>query len=89
MLPSREETRCCGAHGLLNVVEPQLSSQIAAMRLRDVSVTPATKLLVDCPRCLNAFELASLSMGYRVDIEDIVQFVAKSLKTKDSGGNSS
>lgn len=89
MLPSREETRCCGAHGLLNVVEPQLSSQIAAMRLRDVSVTPATKLLVDCPRCLNAFELASHSMGYRVEIEDIVQFVAKSLKPKDSGGISS
>ncbi|MFQ5832648.1 MAG: (Fe-S)-binding protein [Candidatus Thorarchaeota archaeon] len=89
MLPTREETRCCGAHGLLNVVEPGLASKIAEMRLRDVSVTPATKLLVECPRCLMAFTLASSTMGYRIDIVDIVQFVANSLKPKDSGGASS
>lgn len=85
-MPSKENTRCCGSHALLNVVDPVLSSEIGEMRLREVSVTPATLLVTDCPRCVRAFNLAKMIMGYKIEILDITQLVAGSLdKPKDGG----
>ncbi|MFX0106980.1 MAG: (Fe-S)-binding protein, partial [Candidatus Hodarchaeota archaeon] len=35
MVRSETNTRCCGSHALLNMVDPHLASRIAEMRLRD------------------------------------------------------
>ncbi|MFW9800945.1 MAG: (Fe-S)-binding protein, partial [Candidatus Thorarchaeota archaeon] len=86
MVPSEGETRCCGAHALLNMVDAHLSAQIAEMRLRDASVTPASLLVSECPRCLMAFDLATFTLGYTVEILDIVQLVARSLKESAGEG---
>lgn len=86
MVPSEEETRCCGSHALLNMVDPHLSAQIAEMRLRDASVTPASLLVTECPRCLMAFDLATITLGYTVQILDITQLVANSLSTSSERG---
>ncbi len=85
MVPSEKETRCCGSHALVNMVDPHLAAQIAEMRLRDASVTPATKLVSECPRCLLAFDFATMTLGYNIDVVDIAQLVARSLKTKEVG----
>ncbi|MFW9944315.1 MAG: heterodisulfide reductase-related iron-sulfur binding cluster [Candidatus Sifarchaeia archaeon] len=79
MVPSETETRCCGAHALLNMVDPHLSAQIGEMRLRDASVTPASILVTECPRCLMAFDLATYTLDYTVQIQDISQLVAGAL----------
>jgi heterodisulfide reductase subunit D len=81
MAPSRQETRCCGSHALLDVVDPLLASQIAETRLRDATVTPASRIVTECPRCLLAFDLASFTMGYKVKIQDITELVAECLDT--------
>ncbi|KXH73577.1 MAG: hypothetical protein AM326_10555 [Candidatus Thorarchaeota archaeon SMTZ-45] len=86
MTPSRQNTRCCGAHGLLNVVDPVLSSRIAEMRLRDATVTPASRIITECPRCILAFDLAKFTTGYDMKVQDITQIVANSLLPKDSRG---
>jgi Fe-S oxidoreductase len=85
-VPSEQDTRCCGSHALLNRVDPLLASQIAEMRLRDFSVTPATMVITECPRCIRAFDLARMTLGYKVELRDITQIVASSLKPKNSGG---
>jgi heterodisulfide reductase subunit D len=79
MMPSRQSTRCCGAHGLLDVVDPVLSSRIAEKRLRDATVTPASRIITECPRCILAFELAKFTTGYDIVVQDITQIVAESL----------
>lgn len=86
MNPSRQSTRCCGAHGLLNVVDPLLSSRIAEMRLRDATVTPASRIITECPRCILAFDLAKFTTGYEMQVQDITEIVADSLLPKDIGG---
>ncbi len=68
------------------MVDAHLSAQIAEMRLRDASVTPASLLVSECPRCLMAFDLATFTLGYTVEILDIVQLVARSLKESTGGG---
>ncbi len=87
MTPSKENTRCCGAHGLLDVVDPVLSSRIAERRLRDVTVTPASRIITECPRCILAFDLAKFTTGYDTKVQDISQIVAESLVPKDGGGD--
>jgi heterodisulfide reductase subunit D len=89
MTPSKEHTRCCGSHGLLDVVDPVLSSKIAEKRLRDVTVTPATRVVTECPRCILGFDLAKFTTGYEMKVQDITQLVAESLWTeKEEGGDS-
>ncbi len=85
MTPSKEHTRCCGSHGLLDVIDPVLSSQIAEMRLRDVTVTPATRVVTECPRCILGFDLAKFTTGYELRVQDISQLVAESLLPKEGG----
>ncbi|MHA2024501.1 MAG: (Fe-S)-binding protein [Candidatus Thorarchaeota archaeon] len=87
LTPSKEHTRCCGSHGLLDVVEPVLSSRIAEMRLRDVTVTPATRVVTECPRCILGFDLAKFTTGYEMKVQDITQLVAESLFHKVEGGD--
>jgi Fe-S oxidoreductase len=86
MTPSRQSTRCCGGHGLLDVVDPVLSAGIAEKRLRDATVTPASRIITECPRCILAFDLAKFTTGYDTKIQDITQIVAESLLPKEAGG---
>jgi Fe-S oxidoreductase len=88
MVPSEKETRCCGSHAFVNMVDPHLASQIAEMRIRDASVTPATKLVSECPRCLLAFDFATMTLGYSMDTVDIAQLTARSLKTSKEESDS-
>jgi Fe-S oxidoreductase len=87
MTPSKESTRCCGGHGLLDTTNPVLSSRIAEMRLRDVTVTPASRIVTECPRCILAFDLAKFTTGYDTRVQDITQLVAQSLSPKNGGGD--
>ena len=86
MSPSRQNTRCCGGHGLLDVVDPVLSARIAETRLRDATVTPASRIITECPRCILAFDLAKFTTGYDTTVQDITQIVAESLSPKEKRG---
>ncbi|TFH02861.1 MAG: (Fe-S)-binding protein, partial [Candidatus Thorarchaeota archaeon] len=87
MNPSRQNTRCCGSHGLLDIVDPVLSSKIAERRLRDVTVTPASRIVTECPRCMLAFDLAKFTTNYDIMVQDITQLVAGSLLPKEEAGD--
>ncbi|MHA1862708.1 MAG: (Fe-S)-binding protein [Candidatus Thorarchaeota archaeon] len=87
MNPSRQNTRCCGSHALLDIVDPVLASKIAEKRLRDVTVTPASRIVTECPRCILAFDLAKFTTNYDILVQDITQLVACSLLPKEEGGN--
>ncbi|MGY5879954.1 MAG: (Fe-S)-binding protein [Candidatus Thorarchaeota archaeon] len=87
MNPSRQDTRCCGSHGLLDVVNPVLASKIAERRLRDVTVTPASRVVTECPRCILGFDLAKFTTNYDIQVQDITQLVAESLSPKEGEGD--
>ncbi|MHA1907645.1 MAG: (Fe-S)-binding protein [Candidatus Thorarchaeota archaeon] len=87
MLHSKEDTRCCGAHGLVNLTDPLVASQIAELRLRDVSVMPASRVITECPRCIQALDLATQTMQYSVQVQDISELVAESLIEEEGGEN--
>ena len=55
--------------------------------MRDVTVTPATRVITECPRCILAFDLAKFTTGYDIQVQDITQLVASSLSPKMEGGD--
>ncbi len=83
MLASEKETKCCGNHALLSSVDPLMASRIAERRCRDVTITPATLLVTECPRCRIAFDNGFNSINYSIDRLDLAELVARSLKEGD------
>ncbi len=88
MAYSGTETRCCGWHGLLNLTNPLVSLEIAEMRMRDVSVTPASRVISECPRCIQALDTAGQTMQYELKVQDITQLVAECLVEPEKDGGS-
>ncbi len=80
VINSGKETHCCGSHGLLNVIDPLLSSKIAEERLRQMSITPASRIITECPSCIQSLELATHTMQYPIAVEHIAQLVADALR---------
>ncbi|MFW9953344.1 MAG: (Fe-S)-binding protein [Candidatus Thorarchaeota archaeon] len=88
MLHSKEDTRCCGTHGLLNIADPLLSSQISEMRLRDISIMPASRVITECPRCIQALDVATQTMNYSIQVQSISELVAEALDETKGGSPS-
>jgi hypothetical protein len=60
-----------------------MASRIAERRCREVTVTPATLLVTECPRCRITFDVAFNSINYSIDRLDLAELVARSLKEGD------
>ncbi|PYS67844.1 MAG: hypothetical protein DMF69_21920, partial [Acidobacteria bacterium] len=43
--------RCCGAAGIYNLLEPQMSGQVLQEKLRNIEATGATTLATGNPGC--------------------------------------
>lgn len=68
---------CCGAGGMLSVHRPDLSQEVALLRLEEARTTGASILVTGCPRCDGHFARAMASRaqdGLRVT--NLVKLVA-------------
>lgn len=86
---NRENSRCCGAGGGVRSAFPDLSSEIARMRLEDAVKTGAQRLVTCCPFCIHNLKTAQESPGTReglqddeMDILDLSQFLLLAFKTE-------
>ena len=83
MATSKKLANCCGAGGMLALHRPDVSEDVALMRLDEARQTGASLLVSGCPRCDETFKKA---MAAR-DIEDmrvanLVELVAKAVGIK-------
>lgn len=67
MATHKKSANCCGAGGMLAVHRPDVSEEIAALRIEEARETGASLLVSGCPRC---DEIFSKTMTAR-DIKDI------------------
>lgn len=84
---NRENSRCCGAGGGVRSGFPDLSSEIARMRVEDAVKTGARHLVTCCPFCIHNLKSAQESHGTQedrndedMDILDLSQFLLLGLK---------
>ncbi|MEM1982961.1 MAG: (Fe-S)-binding protein [Sulfolobales archaeon] len=81
MSRSRENSRCCGAGGVLRLSIPQLSTQIAVTRIKDdVSPINVDAIVTACPTCIknlkDGVSISEMLYGTKaVNVYDIVEFI--------------
>ncbi len=75
---NQEKARCCGAGGGVRSAFPELSQEIAMMRLDDALVTNARTMITCCPFCILNLESAQEDTS-EVTVMDISQFLLKRL----------
>jgi len=77
---SRNFARCCGAGGGMMLANPELMTKITKKRIEDVKSTEASTLITACPWCEYAFKTAAQDTQLRLKIQNVVEFVERSLK---------
>lgn len=89
---NRENARCCGAGGGVRSAFPELSAEIANMRLDDAKNTGAKSIITCCPFCI--LNLESIQENYAekrtsdennefMRIMDLSQFLLERLEYKE------
>jgi Fe-S oxidoreductase len=75
MPENREGSHCCGGGGNLESFDPELSSAIAARRIRQAAETGAKTVLSACQQCERTLFSAARSERIRIRAKDIVEAV--------------
>jgi Fe-S oxidoreductase len=75
MPENREGSHCCGGGGNLESFDPELSSAIAAERIRQAADTGAKTVLSACQQCERTLSSAARSERIRIRAKDIVEAV--------------
>ena len=77
MDPNKKLANCCGAGGMLAVHRPDLSQEVALLRLEEARNTGASILVTGCPRCDGTFARAMDSLDQDdLRLTNLVKLVA-------------
>lgn len=78
MPENREGSHCCGGGGNLESFDPELSTAIAARRIRQAAETGAKTVLSACQQCERTLFSAARAERIRVRAKDIMELVLES-----------
>ena len=81
---NREKCQCCGGGGNLEMLDPDLSSAIAARKMEEVLSTGAQALVTACQQCVRTMTTYARRNGIPIEVMDLVQLVQKAIVSKDS-----
>jgi heterodisulfide reductase subunit D len=76
---SRENCRCCGGGGNLEMVDPDLSAKIAKAKIDEVLATGAQAVVTSCQQCVRTMTSYVKRNKIKLEVLDIVQLVRKAL----------
>ncbi len=71
--------RCCGAGGLLNLYNPQISRVIIKKEIEDIQKSGAQTVVTPCPLCLVQIDQALFKKKAKTEALDYTVFLAKRL----------
>jgi heterodisulfide reductase subunit D len=76
---NRENCTCCGGGGNLEMIDSELSANIAANKMKEVSATGAQAVITACQQCVRTMTTYAKRNKLTVDVLDIVQLLHKAL----------
>lgn len=82
---NREQAKCCGGGGNMEMLNPDLSLEIAVKRLEEAMDTGAQYLLTSCQQCKRTLMNAARKTRSRIKINDILEFIADRMQAQDGG----
>jgi heterodisulfide reductase subunit D len=74
---NREHAWCCGGGGVVNLVYPKMSIQIAKDRIQEAIETGADTLVTCCPLCYRQFE--NRLWEKQMDVQDVIVLTAEAM----------
>jgi len=80
-----EQSKCCGGGGNLEMLNPELSLEIAEMRLEEATATGAQYLLTTCQQCKRTLMNAARRKRSRIKVNDLLEFIADRMKRQAGG----
>ena len=72
---SGEDSKCCGGGGNMEMVNPELSQEIAAKRVNEALDLGTEYLLSSCQQCKRTLQNAARKKRARIKVLDLLEFL--------------
>jgi heterodisulfide reductase subunit D len=80
MAGNREQCRCCGGGGDLEMVRPDLSAAIAQAKIEEIKATGADTVITACQQCVRTIQGTARKKKIPLVVMDITEFVLKNMR---------
>jgi heterodisulfide reductase subunit D len=77
----REECKCCGGGGNLEMVDPDLSSALAQAKIKEIQDTGADTVITSCQQCVRTIMTTARRKKIPVTVMDLNEFILKNMKS--------
>jgi heterodisulfide reductase subunit D len=84
MNESREECKCCGGGGNLEMVRPELSAALAQAKIEEIKATGAEMVITACQQCVRTIFSNARKKKIPITVMDISEFVLKNMDGESS-----
>ncbi len=79
MNENREECKCCGGGGNLEMVRPELSAALAQAKIEEIKATGADTVITACQQCVRTIQANARRKKIPITVMDIIEFVLKNM----------
>jgi heterodisulfide reductase subunit D len=76
---NREECKCCGGGGNLEMVRPELSAALAQAKIEEIKATGAEMVITACQQCIRTILGTARKKKIPIVVMDIIEFVLKNM----------
>jgi heterodisulfide reductase subunit D len=84
MKGNREECKCCGGGGNLEMVRPDLSAALAQAKIEEIKATGAEMVVTACQQCVRTIFSNARKKKIPITVMDISEFVLKNMDGESS-----
>jgi heterodisulfide reductase subunit D len=78
---NRDQCKCCGGGGNLEMVDPELSAALAQEKIKEIQTTGAEAVITSCQQCVRTIMTTSRRKKIPMTAMDITEFVLKNMKS--------
>jgi heterodisulfide reductase subunit D len=86
---NRENCRCCGGGGNLEMIDAGLSAEIAKQKIDDVIQTGADAVITACQQCVRSMNMYVRRNKIPLEVMDITELIHRALNRRFVYGKSS
>jgi len=77
---NRENCRCCGGGGSLEMIDPDLSGKITELKIREILATGAQAVVTSCQQCVRTMTTWVRRNDVPLQVFDVARLVRKALR---------
>jgi heterodisulfide reductase subunit D len=81
---NREQCKCCGGGGDLEMVNPDLSAALAQAKIEEIKATGADIVITACQQCVRTIFSNARKKKIPINVMDIIEFVLKNMDGESS-----